>query len=322
MINKEPGARVHAADFSSRLSMYLRNHIADFKSSYRGLIKNPLSTLMTVMVLGIAMALPSGFHVLLKNSQQLTQGWDGNAKLSLYLYRNTSPQSIESLMGELRTRKEVSDVSYFSPEESLASFREESGFGEALAFLDENPLPGVIEVVPSSRFNSPREAAFLVDSLQKIPEVEMAQLDLEWLRRFHAMLDVAEQTSEILGILFGLAVVLIVGNTIRLAVQNRKEEIEIIKLVGATNSFIQRPFLYTGILYGFSAAVFAWLVVSFSINWIQTPVQNLAALYNSQYSLSGMSVRDVVFLCSSGIGLGLLGSWVSVVKHLKEIEPQ
>jgi cell division transport system permease protein len=206
-------------------------------------------------------------------------------------------------------------------QEALAEFRRLSGFGEALDLLGENPLPVVLLLQPSQRASTPEGAAALADRLGKLPEVDMAQLDLEWVRRLHAMTRTAERGIWVLVTLLSLAVLLIVGNTIRLEINNRRQEIEITKLVGATNAFIRRPFLYDGLWYGILGGLIAWLLITLSLLLLQGPVADLAGLYDSQFDLAGLSLGgSLVVLGGSGL-LGLAGAWLAVGRHLAAIEP-
>ncbi len=196
-----------------------------------------------------------------------------------------------------------------------------SGFGDALSYLTDNPLPETFIITPTLAASTPVASGLLLDKLQSLPQVEVAQLDLQWVRKLYSMMAIAERAVSALGALLGVAVLLIVGNTIRLAIQNRREEIQIIKLVGATDAFIRRPFLYSGLWYGVFAGLMAWIMVNGSIYWLKEPVRQLAGLYDSQFQLSGLSFLEVLQLIAAASGLGLLGSWLSVGRHIRAIEP-
>lgn len=320
--NPLKGAQVsQGSTFISRLKMGLRQHGLECQKGIAEIFRAPLSSLMTIAVLAIALALPAGFHVFLKNAQSVSSGWDNATQISLFLKLTISEQQAIGLRGELEKSPKIAQVDLITREQGLVEFRELSGFGEALSFLEENPLPATLVVTPAAAFSDPDTSEVLLAELQALPEVEMAQLDLQWVRKLYSMMAIAERAVSALGLLLGIAVLLIVGNTIRLAIQNRREEIQIIKLVGATDAFIRRPFLYSGIWYGIFAGMLAWIMVNISVYWLKEPVRNLAGLYQSQFQLSGLSFLEALQLIGVATVLGLIGSWLSVGRHIRDIEP-
>jgi cell division transport system permease protein len=239
----------------------------------------------------------------------------------LFLKLNVSEQQAYGLRGELEKSAKIAQVELISREQGLAEFRELSGFGDALSFLDENPLPSTLVVTPTQAYSDPQAAEELLNELKALPEVDLAQLDLQWVRKLYSMMAIAERAVSALSLLLGIAVLLIVGNTIRLAIQNKREEIQIIKLVGATDAFIRRPFLYSGIWYGVFAGLLAFILVNSSVFWLKEPVRNLAGLYQSQFQLSGLSFEEALKLIGVATALGWIGSWLSVGRHIRDIEP-
>jgi cell division transport system permease protein len=224
-------------------------------------------------------------------------------------------------MREIEKRQDVARVSYISREQSLVEFRELSGFGEALDLLaDLNPLPAVIVVTPQRELSAPRVQA-LVDSLAALPEVEVAKLDLKWLERLRAILAVIERAVLIIAAVLALAVVVSVGNTIRLEIEARRDEIIVMKLIGAPNSFIRRPFLYTGLWYGLAGGALACVLVQGAIFALTGPARRLAGLYESSYALAGLTAEATAIMLASGIALGVLGSAWTVGRHLGRYEP-
>jgi cell division transport system permease protein len=301
--------------------MFFYMHRLEIKNSFNGLIKTPIASLMTLAVLGIALALPGGLQVILKNSNTLSEGWDGASRISLYLADSISDETATSLANRLGARSDIANVKLISSEVALKEFQASSGLGDALQQLEENPLPTVLEVLPSENFATPEASQSMLEEFRKLPEVELAQLDMQWVKRLYYLLDLADRAVFALALLLGLAVLLIVGNTIRLAIQNRREEIEIIKLIGATNAFIRRPFLYTGLWYGIGGGIFAVSLIGFSLWWLSDPVSQLAGLYESGYRLAGLSFIETLELMGFSTLLGLIGSWVSVSRHLSQINP-
>jgi cell division transport system permease protein len=304
-----------------RLPNYLARHAQVALNSLGRLYRSPLASLMTAAVIGIALALPSGLYLLTGNLQQLSSQWDGSASISLFLHSNVSPQQSRALHGKLQGWAEIERLQLITPEQALAEFRTLSGFGEALDALDENPLPFVLTLKPAQAHADAGSATRLLKKLRGLPEVELAQLDLQWVQRFNAIIDIVRRSIWVLAVLLGLAVLLITGNTIRLEIQNRRDEIEITKLIGGTNGFIRRPFLYSGFWYGVIGAVLAALLVELAFLQLHGPVRQLAALYQSGFSLDTLSAAEGLALLLAGASLGLLGAWLAVGRHLAAIEP-
>ncbi len=303
--------------FRARARLHAQVLIASLGRLYHA----PFSSLMTIAVIAIALALPSGLLVLLDNLQRLNAGWDDTTSISLFLQQSVSDARADRLAEELRDWPRIDAVRTLHRDQALAEFRELSGFGEALDALDENPLPSVLIVQPAAQAAPDQPIAALVEELGRLPEVELAQLDLQWVKRFSAMMDIGRRGVLVVGALLGLAVLLIVGNTIRLDIQNRREEIEVCKLIGGTDAFIRRPFLYGGFWYGLLGALLAWLLVAAGLWLLDEPVRRLAGLYDSGFLLDGPSLEGVGLLLAAGVGLGLAGSWLAVGRHLRAIEP-
>jgi len=272
-------------------------------------------------VIGIALALPSGLYVLTGNLQRLSTQWDGGASLSLFLRHEVTTGQAGALADKLRQWPEIEQLRLITPQEALVEFRELSGFGDTLDTLDENPLPAVLAIKPADSAAQAEPAAALLERLRALPEVDLAQLDLQWVKRFNAIVDIVQRSIWVLASLLGLAVLLVTGNTIRLEIQNRREEIEITKLIGATSAFIRRPFLYSGLLYGLGGALLAAVLVELAFLQLNSPVRQLAGLYESSFRLQMLSFSESLTLLAAGSLLGLLGAWLAVGRHLADIEP-
>lgn len=301
--------------------VWLLRHLQVALSSLGRLARAPFSTLMTSAVIGISLALPAGLHLLLQNVQELSGSWDGAATISLFLHRETTAREAGELARELGLRAGIGRVRLIERDNALEEFQRFSGFSDALRALGENPLPAVIVVEPTADHSTPGAAESMLSSLRTLRQVELAQLDLQWVRRFHAITDIARRAIAVLATLLGLAVMLIVVNTIRLEIQNRHAEIEITKLIGGTNAFIRRPFLYAGLWYGLFGGLLAWFLVVLGIGLLDPPVARLAGLYQSTFELSGMDYPAFLILIGGSTLLGLGGSWLAVGRHLSEIEP-
>jgi len=300
---------------------YLLRHAQVFFYSLGQLTRTPVATFLTVAVIGITLALPAGLYVAIENVQRLASGWEDNGQISLFLKQDVPGAAIEKLADKIRRLPAVSWVDYVSREAALTEFKRLSGFGEALNALDRNPLPAVLVVHPAATHAHPDKLQALLKDLRRFNEVDIAQIDLDWVRRLHAMLELARQGVLILAAGLAIAVLLIIGNTIRLAVLNRRDEIEITKLIGATNAFIRRPFLYTGTLQGLLGALLAWLLVGLGLLLLADPIDNLAGLYGSRFEAENLGILATLALIGSGGLLGWLGSRLAVGRHLRAIEP-
>ncbi|HIP52956.1 MAG TPA: cell division protein FtsX [Chromatiales bacterium] len=285
------------------------------------LARAPASSLMTVAVIGIALSLPTSLYVLLSNLQALSGGWDGTATISLYLRQKVDDEQAERIARKLRLDPAIDEVRVIGKRAAIEEFKRFSGFGQALEALDSNPLPAVLVIQPVLEESGPEAAAALVERLRALPGAEQVQLDLQWVKRFHAITRIARRAVLLIGGILVLAVLLTVGNTIRLEIQNRRQEIEIAKLVGATDAFIRRPFLYTGLWYGLFGGLLAWLLVASALFLLSGPVERLAGLYESDFSLDWLGLDTTLTLLLSGALLGLAGAWLSVSRHLNDIEP-
>ena len=302
-------------------SRQLEAHARVFFFSLGKLWQNPVGTLLTALVIGITLALPAGLHALINNVDKLSYSWEGAAQSSLFLKDSVSAERGADLAREIAARPGVAKTNYISREQALAEFRKLSGFGEALDILDNNPLPAVITVTPMHR-QSREQVNTLVSELSKLPEVDMAKLDQKWLERLYGIIDFMQRAVMVVAVLLSVAVIVTVANTIRLDIQARREEIVVMKLIGASNSFIRRPLIYTGLWYGFSGSVVALIFVSAGLAALAGPVQNLAGLYESNFTLAGLSALAVMEVFGAGIVLGWLGAYLTVGRHLSKIEPR
>lgn len=314
------GASAATITLGDRFARQLQHHRDSALAALRELLASPLASLLTILVMAIALALPAMLGVALKNLQGVTGQWDDAAQISLFLKPEVDVARAEAMRQRLEKHPGVASVRLIDKEAALAEFRQRSGFGETLEQLDNNPLPNLLVLTPVSR--EPEAAERLLAGLKGEAEVDLAQLDIAWVRRLSAILDLGARALGLIALALGLGVLLVTGNTIRLAVQNRREEIEVQKLVGATNRFIRRPFLYTGFLQGALAGLAAWAMVGGALTLLQAPVAALAGLYASRFQLAGLSLAEALALILMAGVLGLLGAWLSVSRHLHAIEPR
>jgi cell division transport system permease protein len=300
---------------------YFRQHAQALAATMKSLWHAPLATLLTCAVIAITLALPAGFYLAIDALARVSSGWQDAGRLSLFLKQDTSARNIERLVQRLRKEPGVASVSLITPEQALAEFRQHSGFGDALNALDGNPLPAVLVIQPLPTHQSADDVARLAAAFRRAPEIDEVIVDLDWVRRLRAWLKLAEDGVLMLGAMLGIAVLLIVGNTVRLAVLNRRDEIVVIKLIGGTDAFIRRPFLYTGALQGLAGGLLAWLLLAFALWWLDDSLRELVQLYHSNIGVSGPDLTQGLGLAAIGAGLGWLGSRLAVGRHLGSIEP-
>ena len=317
--------RISARD---RFAAYWLHHRQVARDSLLRLLRNPFGSLATWFMIGIALALPGGFYLLLDNLSQLGGRWDGAPQISVFLQESVDESSGVALQQRILQLPGVAHAEYISREQALAEFRSISGFGEVIDHLDANPLPAVISVRPLVASNllsgsgSATGVQALFEQIKAMPGVERAVLDLEWVQRLYALLNVGRSIALALAAMLGLGVILVISNTIRLAIESRRDEILVVKLVGGTDAFVRRPFLYTGLWFGLGGGLAAWAMLAASLTWLGNPVAQLASLYHSDFALTGLGVLPVVGLLLIGSILGWCGAWGSVRRHLGAIEPR
>lgn len=294
-------------------------HLQNFLGALGRLSRHPLSSLMTTLVIAIALALPAGLHVLVANAQLLSGSWKGVADLTVFLEMNVDESQAQRLAMEVESRDDVSQVQLINSNQALEEFRDYSGLGVALQALEENPLPHSLVVRPASGIEGNVEQ--LASALESLTETAFVQLDTRWVERLRGILDLARRLIDVATVLLGSAVVLLIGNTIRLEISARRDEIEVVKLVGGSDGFVRRPFLYLGALYGFFGGLIAKLLIALSLLLISSPVNSLAALYGSSFQLSGLTLAETALLLGGGAILGWTGAAIATVRHLRALEP-
>jgi cell division transport system permease protein len=303
------------------LRTWVLRHLQAFLGTAGHLARAPLATLLTIVVMALAMALPQSLQVLVESARSATGDLAGAISMSVYFKPDTSEEKAQQLTRQARARKGVARAQLITASEALQEFRDKAGFGAALDALDHNPLPHTLVVTPATGAASPAAVENLRAFLAAWPETELVQLDAEWVNRFNALLNVLWSVLLVISALLSAAVIAVVGNTIRLEIQNRRSEIEVIKLVGGSNAFVRRPFLYTGALYGLLAALLAWLIVAMCLLALRSSVGQMAHAYGSEFNLRGASWRQLLGLVCGGVALGWFGALVATTRHLVKIRP-
>ena len=317
------GASHSKTGFRHRASNYLLDHKRNFSASFFRLLATPLQTLMTVLVVAIAMALPTSLYIGVDNIERLGSGIEVNARMSVFIKQGATDTQVEALQGELNGRGDVQSILFVSAREALEEFRLISGFGDVLNMLDTNPLPPSFRVVPvDSLIADQEQLQALVSWIEEQPVVDEVSMDLGWLQKLHALVAFGRQAAFGLGVTLAIGVLLVMANTIRLAIEGRRDEIVVVKLIGGTDSYVRRPFLYSGFWLGLVAGVFAWFLVMLGFVLLSGSARRLALLYQSQYEVLGPGVMEFCALCLLGVVLGLAGTWITVYGHIKTIEPE
>ena len=297
-----------------------RRQLYSFFSSLGTLLQHRVGTLMTVLVLGIAMALPLGLYVTVKNLRALDLQQDQWGAITVFLHGNTTEEQALSLAG-LINQDLNAGAQAVSPEQGMEEFRQASGIGQALDMFDDNPLPWVLLVLPEpAEGEALEELVAMLDAwLQDRPEVDLVQVDFKWLQRLAGLLELGNALISVLTIMFSLAVVVVVANTIRMDVANRAEEIQVLSLVGAGNGFIRQPFLYSGLWYGLLGALLALLLFNLCLYYLRQPLELLLDAYGNVFVVQNLGGKGVILMLFAGGLLGFCGAWVSVQRYLREI---
>jgi cell division transport system permease protein len=319
---RSQGASSRKVGLVQSIVMFFVSHVRQALSSLGELWRQPAASLMTIGVLGLSITLPSTLYIMVKNTEKITAGWEQASEISLFLKPDISAASSQQLVARLNTWEEIDSVVFIPADDALKEFPHLSGLGDAIAYLQSNPLPDVVLVTPIDKHATPNAAKTLLDKLKQQREVDIGKLDIEWLERLYAVIAIASDLVTFIGILLFFAVVLIIGNTIRLNILNKHDEIVVMKLVGATDAFIHRPFLYTGFWYGLLGGLMAWFAVIIILWWMDSSIETFAAMYQKDFNITGLTGTALLTMLGLSITLGLLGSLISVQRHVRQIEPK
>ncbi|MDQ2639426.1 MAG: permease-like cell division protein FtsX [Pseudomonadota bacterium] len=304
------------------MSGWLTRHLQSALFAAGRLARSPLNTAFTVLVIAIALTLPTALGLAIVSVRQATGDFATSVDVNLYFKQDVPLEKAQQLAASLRQRSGIASVKLISAEEGLESFSAQGGFGEVLKALGSNPLPHALEVRPEAGATDPARMASLREFLAAWPEVDSVQMDRDWIVRLDAILQLLRGLVTGASVLLGVGVLAIVGNTVRLEIYNRRAEIEVTKLVGGSNAFVRRPFLYTGLFYGLCGALLAALLVLVGLSLLNAPVAKLAQSYGSGFRLLTPTLRDAGTLLGVGALLGLLGAGLAAARHLARIEPR
>jgi cell division transport system permease protein len=297
-------------------------HLQTLFGSLGDLTRRPLATVTTALVIGIALALPACLQLVVENLRTVAGDWNRAIEISVYLKKDTKEDAARSLQARIQQRRDVAEAQLILADDALKTFRERSGFGAALDALKDNPLPHTLIVRPAAQFATPAQVQELAGDLRATQGVDLVQLDTEWVNRLYAVLDAIKRGAVLAAGLLAIGVLVVVGNSVASEIQKRHDEIEVMKLVGGSDGFVRRPFLYGGFWYGLFGGLIAWLLTVVVVASLNPPVRRIAGLYGSQFELTGLGLEMTLWLLGGGAFLGWLGSLIASTRRLRAIDPR
>lgn len=298
------------------MSAWLSQHWQAFVLALRRLAVSPINTLLSLLAIGIALALPAGGQMLLANALQVARNVAPTPQISLFMAVGADKRASQEIESRLRNHPGVKTARFIAREDTLARMKGSEGLRDIIEALPTNPFPDAFTVLPADE--RPEAMARLAGELRKLPKVEHVRVDTDWAQRLHALLKIGRAGVALLGVLLGVGLVAITFNIIRMQVMAGRAEIEISRLLGATDGFIRRPFHYFGVLLGLLGGFVAWLMVAGIAHWLATPIDELARLYGLDFALRPLSAIDSAALLAASAGLGWLGAGLSLRQHLRD----
>ena len=300
----------------SRLGVWFAHHLHSVVFSLGRALRKPWATALTVAVMALALALPLGLSIALDNLKVFAGSVQQSRDINLFLKPELDGATAQDLAASLRARADVANVLLRTPEEGLAELRQNAGLGEAIDALGENPLPSLLIVTPAGA-----DDAALATALQALPQADLVQHDALWRQRLDAWLGFGARLVQVLSLLLGLGAVLVVGNTVRLDIQARREEIGVLQLLGASDGFIRRPFIYLGAWYGLGAGALALALIGACGLALRAPLAALSQSYGSPFVLHGLDALHSGFVLLGTVLLGWLGAWLVTGHFLRQTRP-
>lgn len=304
------------------MKTYFIRHFQVLFSTLGNMTRTPVASLNTILIVAITLLLPCLLYVVVKSAQSLSENWQGRPQISIFLQQALSDGEAQLIFEEIRLHPAIGLAEYISPSQALEEFRQLSGLETEIGFLDSNPLPASVVLMPTDDHVNSEQLLLLENELSKIEGIDKIRLDLDWTDRFNAILNVFTNVATLLSGLLGLALILIVGNTIKLLIINRRHEIEITKLVGGTDTFVRRPFLYYGSLYGLLGSLITLLLLLVAAVLVKQPIEQLSTLYQSHSALYQLSLYEILIIIVTGTLLGWLAARWSVAQHLRKVQPK
>jgi len=305
-----------------RFFNYLDFHRQALRTCIRPMLQSPLSTFSTLLVLAITLMLPTLFWTASDNLKKLSENWNAQGQLTVYFKTSLSGEELNVVQAKIHNIEGIADTRFISAEEGLKDLGQQEGMQDVLKDLPKNPLPAATIVIPDLSQQDQDSLVQLKRKLQSIQGVDIVKLDIQWIQRLQAILKMLHQIANLIILILGIAVVLIISNTLRLSIQNNQEEIRILKLIGAPDRFILRPFLYAGIIYGLFAAIEAVILSNICLSVVAISVEQVARQYDVQWPLSHTSLPETISILFFSIILGWLAALISVKKQVRYIEPE
>jgi cell division transport system permease protein len=299
----------------ARLRVWLDLHSYSLVSSLGRMARRPFAALLTIGVMAVALALPLALWLVLANVQRFSGAVQSSRQITVFLHQDIGMDRANALAEQMRARHDVASVTVRTPAEGLAEFRKMSDLAPALDTMDGNPLPAVLRIDPVD------DGAALATSLKAMPEAEIVQHDAVWRERLDAWLQFGERIAWVLAALLGLGALLVVGNTVRLDIASRSDEIAVLQVLGATDGFVRRPFLYLGAIYGLAAGALALGLLALAGIALQPPLARLVSSYGGGFALQGPGPRGVAVLLAGALLLGWMGAWLATGHHLRRNRP-
>ena len=284
------------------------------------LLKRKFATLLTVLVIAFSLTIPTVSYLLWKNIHHATTQFYPESELTVYLHKNLSEEDANLVVEKIRQQEGVESLNYISRQESLNEFRHWSGFSEELDVLDDNPLPAVVMIKPSKAFNESQKRNELRENLDKIKGVQEVRLDNDWLEKLTALTWLVAHVAIFCTLLMAVAVFLVIGNSIRADVYSNQSNIEVMKLLGATDQFILRPFLYTGMIYAALGGFFACIFSSLTIGYFTGAVKYVTDIFAVSFNLNGLGLVEFLFLLVVCVIMGYIGAWLSATRYIRLLD--
>lgn len=293
-----------------------------WSNTVRDMLRQPLATLLTIMVIAISLTLPSVCYLVWKNVSQAAAQWYPTPELTVFIDKSLDDDGAMNVIKQLKAEAGVDKVNYLSREESLSEFRNWSGFGGALDMLEQNPLPALAIVTPKMNFEDPKTLSTLRDRIAAVQGVDQVRMDDSWFARLAALTGLVGQIAAMIGVLMIVAVFLVIGNSVRLSIFSRRDTINVMKLIGATDGFILRPFLNGGAMLGFCGALLS-LVLSEGLVWrLETVVTQVASVFGTTFDLHGLGWDESLLLLLISAMIGWIAAYLATVQHLRRFTPQ
>jgi len=311
------------------MGSYFTRHLQVLFATLGDMRRTPLASFNTLVIISIMILLPSLLYVFVKSAQSLSGNWQGRPQISIFLQKDLSPNVAKLIFDEIRLNPAIELAELISPEQALQEFKLLSDLNKhsitidaQLQLLGENPLPASIVVMPSIGFSRSDKLLDLKNELSNFEGVDTIRLDLDWIDRFNAILNVSGRIAILVSALLAIALIFIIGNTIKLLIMNRRHEIEITKLVGGTDTFVRRPFLYNGSLFGFFGSLIALGLLLLAAKLVNPAMTQLADSYQTSNLIYTLNTTEIAIIIAIGTGLGWLAARWSVAQHLRHIQPR